>query len=227
VPGNSSDPDELKSVTRVVLRPLGSALPLGFFAFGVGVILLTAIELHWISQADAHNVPFVLLGFVAPLELLASIIAFLSRDTAAATTLGVFALSWVPQAIVMLHQDGAASTTVGAFLVMIALMLAALAIVAYAAKPLLSFILALALLRNVCAAFVQFGVSRLSTTAAIMGIVLTAFSIYGGAAFLIEDTKQTDVLPLFRRGAADKAMRGNLRDQIASIPNKPGVRRQL
>lgn len=35
-----------KQVTRIVLRPVASSLPLGFFAFGMGTILLTAAELH-------------------------------------------------------------------------------------------------------------------------------------------------------------------------------------
>jgi hypothetical protein len=30
-------------VTRIVLRPIGSPLPLGFFAFGTGTALLTAL----------------------------------------------------------------------------------------------------------------------------------------------------------------------------------------
>lgn len=32
-------------MTRIVLRPLASSLPLGFFAFGTGTVLLTAAEL--------------------------------------------------------------------------------------------------------------------------------------------------------------------------------------
>jgi hypothetical protein len=32
-------------MTRIVLRPVASSLPLGFLAFGTGTILLTALEL--------------------------------------------------------------------------------------------------------------------------------------------------------------------------------------
>ena len=35
-------------MTRIVLRPVASSLPLGFLAFGVGTILLTALELKWV-----------------------------------------------------------------------------------------------------------------------------------------------------------------------------------
>lgn len=219
--------NEVKSLTRIVLRPLGNALPLGFFAFGTGVILMSAIEMHWIPPEDARNVPILLLGFVAPLELLASVIAYLSRDTAAATTLGIFALSWVPQGIVMMRQAQNPSSTEGIFLIMMAAMIAALGAAAYSAKPLLSAILTVTFVRTLCAALVQLGTSKLTTTDAIVGIVLTAMSFYGGVAFLIEDVKQSDILPLFRRGAAENAMKGSLSDQVVTMPNKPGVRRQL
>jgi hypothetical protein len=36
-----------------VLRPVASSLPLGFFAFGTGTILLTALELKWVPQSQA------------------------------------------------------------------------------------------------------------------------------------------------------------------------------
>ena len=39
-------------ITRIVLRPLASSLPLGFFAFGVGSVLLTALELKWVPLAE-------------------------------------------------------------------------------------------------------------------------------------------------------------------------------
>ncbi len=40
-----------EQLTRLVLRPQASSLPLGFFAFGMGTILLTAMELHWTALA--------------------------------------------------------------------------------------------------------------------------------------------------------------------------------
>jgi hypothetical protein len=45
--------DELtpEAMTRIVLRPVASSLPLGFLAFGVGTILLTALELKWVPPA--------------------------------------------------------------------------------------------------------------------------------------------------------------------------------
>lgn len=221
------NPKQITDRTRIMLRPLGNALPLGFFAFGAGVILMSAVELHWVQPPDARNVPLVLLAFVAPSELLACILAFLARDTAAATTMGIFALSWIPQSLVMMRQASVPSHAVGIFLAMMSVFIAALAITAYGSKPLLSVILGVTFLRTSAAAAVQLGIAGLNSTAAVLGIVVTVFSIYGGLAFLLEDAKQTDILPLFRRGPAKKAAEGDLKDQVVTMPNKPGVRRQL
>jgi hypothetical protein len=35
-----------EAMTRIMLRPMASGLPLGFFAFGAGTILLTSLELQ-------------------------------------------------------------------------------------------------------------------------------------------------------------------------------------
>lgn len=219
--------NDIHPITRIMLRPIGSALPIGFYAFGIGIILMSAVELRWIPQADAPNIPMVLFGFVAPLEFLACIFAFLARDTASATTLGIFALSWIAQGLVMVRQGLQPSSTVGIFLVMIAAILTALAIIAYATKPLLTFILVLAILRSITACVVEFGHAEWGMPTAYIGIALTVMSLYGGTAFLIEDLKHGEVLPLFRRGKAEKAMEGGLDEQIKEVPNEPGVRQQL
>lgn len=227
MPAGKLDPDDVQSFTRVILRPLGSPPPLGFYAFGVGVMLVSAVELRWIQPADAANVPLVLLGFVAPAELLACVLAYLARDTASATTLGIFALSWVAQSLVLLRQDQQPSTVLGVFLILLALMMAALALVGYKTKPLVSFILGLACLRSIASALVKFQVDELKMAAAILGILLAGLSLYGGTAFLIEDMRRDAVLPLFRKGPARAAIHGGLGDQLKRTTNEAGVRQQL
>ena len=70
---------------RIVLRPLASSLPIGFFAFGTGTILLTAIELMWVPLPQTKSVLILILAFVVPLELLSGVFAFLARDVGAAS----------------------------------------------------------------------------------------------------------------------------------------------
>jgi succinate-acetate transporter protein len=72
-------------MTRIVLRPLASSLPLGFLAFGMGAILVTAVELHWVPLAQTRLLIVMVLAFVVPLEMIAGLSAFLVKDGGAAT----------------------------------------------------------------------------------------------------------------------------------------------
>jgi succinate-acetate transporter protein len=75
----------IDSLTRITLRPPGTPLPLGFLAFATGVMLLTAFDAHWIPASDQKLVGALALGFVVPLEIMASVFAFLARDTPGGT----------------------------------------------------------------------------------------------------------------------------------------------
>jgi len=75
---------------RINVRPLGNPLPLGLFSFGIGMLLLAAQTAGWVAESDATQIGLVLAAFVFPLEGLATIMAFLARDTLAATVFGLF-----------------------------------------------------------------------------------------------------------------------------------------
>jgi succinate-acetate transporter protein len=83
------------SQTTIFLRPVGSALPLGFFAFGIGMLILGCQAIGWIPVGEQNQDAMILIAFVFPLELVATVFAFLARDTLGATTLGLFATSWL------------------------------------------------------------------------------------------------------------------------------------
>jgi hypothetical protein len=51
-----------------MLRPLASSLPLGFFAFTVGTVLLSALELRWTPTAQDAQLMTLVLAFVVPLD---------------------------------------------------------------------------------------------------------------------------------------------------------------
>ena len=91
---------ETYAETRIMLRPIGSALPLGFFAFGLGMFMLAAEGIGWIRPYEIHDAGLILVTFVAPLEFLATVVAFLARDSIGAATLGLFAglfFGWLDQ----------------------------------------------------------------------------------------------------------------------------------
>lgn len=86
--------EEAEAVFRVVLRPIASSLPLGFFAFTVGTVLLTTLELQWAPAVEGRQLMILVLAFVVPLEALAGLFAFLARDSGAATGLTTLAAAW-------------------------------------------------------------------------------------------------------------------------------------
>lgn len=229
MPDPERDEKETQAITRVVLRPYASALPLGFFAFGVGNALISCFALHWIPLAESSVLAVMLLAFVAPLELIPCIMAFLSRDTGGATAMGIFSAGWVVQGVLLTRGNPETpSPALGIFLLLLALFLAILAFVTFGGKPLLGVLLIIALLRSIGASLVQFGIrGAIEVVVAGLGLLITLFSFYGGLAFLLEDVKQRPLAMTFRRGQAKAAMEGDLHHQLKRVATEAGVRPQL
>src|SRR3954471_642521 len=95
VRGNPAPAVAIHPQVRVTVRPYGSVVPLGFLAFGIGMFLYAALDAPWVKQAEAPTIGLMLVSFVAPLEGVATVIAFLARDTMAGVALGLFTGSWI------------------------------------------------------------------------------------------------------------------------------------
>jgi succinate-acetate transporter protein len=213
---------------RIMLRPVGSGLPLGFFSFGVGMLLLAGQALEWVPLAQTPQIGMLLMAFVFPLELVAAVFAFLARDTLGATTLGLFTTSWL--ALGWLSVDsppGSASVAVGIFLFGFATAVLLLATLSTLGKPLFSVVLLLAATRMVLAGAWNAGAPHeLVTISGVVALALSAVAMYGGLALGFEDARHREVLPLFRRGAAGEAFEG-YEQQLERLEAEPGVRQQL
>jgi hypothetical protein len=115
--GRSAQAEDLRgdpapeAVTRIVLRPVASSLPLGFLAFGTGTILLTALELSWVPPAQGSALMVMVLVFVVPLEALAGVFAFLARDSGAATALTMLGAAWATTALTVLRLPPGGTST--------------------------------------------------------------------------------------------------------------------
>lgn len=214
---------------RIVLRPLGSALPLGFFAFATGMAVLAGVDIPLIPQGQLHAAAALLLSFVAPLEILASVLAFLSRDGLAGTGLGLFAASWVTIGIQdLLAKPGSVSPILGLYLVTFAVVIVLLGATALRGQPLLGVILLTSAVRTLLAAIYELSSLRaLFTAAGVMATAISALALYGGVAFLLEDSAHHTILPLARRGHARSALEGAMDDQFRDLGQEAGVRRTL
>jgi succinate-acetate transporter protein len=211
-----------------VLRPVGSALPLGFFAFGIGMLVLACQGLGFIPVSEQKTGGMILMAFVFPLELVAVIFAFLARDTLGATTLGLFTTSWLTLGWIQITgAPGATSVTVGIWLFGFSTAVALLATLSTLGKPFFTVLLTLAVCRQVLSGIYEVGGSiHLYRISGGFGLALAALAMYGGTALGLEDARQHEVLPLFRRGGAEAAFAG-FDTQLDRLEAEAGVRQQL
>jgi len=213
---------------RIVLRPIGSGLPLGFFAFGIGMLLLGTQALTWIPVDEQKDVGMMLVSFVFPLELLATIVAFLARDTLGATTLGLFTASWLSIGWAEIAAPpGTKSVALGVYLFGFATIALLLALLSTLGKPFFSVLLLGSVARMVLSACYEIGGGEtLNHVAGGLGLALATLALYGGTALALEDARHRELLPLFRRGGAVQAFEG-YEAQLARLESEPGVRQQL
>src|SRR5207253_4544363 len=121
---------------RIMLRPVGSGLQLGFYSFGIGMLLLGCSAIGWIPVSEQKDVGMLLMSFVFPLELVATVFAFLARDTLGATTLGLFTTSWLALGWTDLSAPpGSTSVSLGVYLFGFALVVLLLATLSTLGKP--------------------------------------------------------------------------------------------
>lgn len=214
---------------RINLRPLANPLPLGIYAFGIGMLLLAAQSAGWIPAKEEVQVGILLAAFVFPLEGAAALIAFLARDTVAATVLGLFTTSWIGIGLLLITgTPGATSLTLGFYLMAFAVPVLVLSIVAFTGKPLIGVMLVLSGTRAVLYGLYEFTGSIGSEHAAgYVAVAIAGTALYTGTALLLEDLRQRALLPVFRRGAGYAAMHEEPDTQLQRTRIEAGVRQQL
>jgi succinate-acetate transporter protein len=227
--GRNTDHARLAERTRVILRPIGSPLPLGLLALASAGLLLSCYQIGAFRLAEGRTVALIILGFTVPLELISAVLCFLARDSLAGTGLGVFAGAWLASAIVLLSTAaGATSPPFGVFLLAIAGALAVLVAGAAGGKAGPGLVMAAGIARFTLAGLYELtGSTGLEHGAAIVGFVLVATAVYTSLATEIEDVHGESRLPMGRRNRAALAMRGGFEDQLEGLEREAGVRQQL
>lgn len=212
---------------RIVLRPLATPLPLGFYAFGMGMLLTGAVAVGWLPRQSVL-VSVILLTFVGPLELLAALSALFARDSVAFTGLALFAASWITTGVTGLVASGGAEDTLALFDFLFAAFVLALAVVAAREKPPLTVVLLVAVPNAVLAGVAELtGQLGYRTYAGGFGIALAILGFVGGTALLLEDLRGRPLSGAARRGSSEAALRRGLPAQVEDVGDEAGVRRQL
>jgi succinate-acetate transporter protein len=214
---------------RVGLRPIANPLPLGFLALCGATFVVAGLNLGWVPPDQGRQVGLVLNAFVAPLQLVASVLGFLGRDVVAGTGMGVLTGTWLSTGLVLLTSaPGATSDALGLLLLVAATAMAVTASGAVGAKVVPALVLL-----TTSARFATTGLYELTASdgwkvaAGWVGVVLAFLAGYAALALVIEDAHHRTVLPLGRRGPGAAALHGGAPDQLQGIWHEAGVRGQL
>jgi uncharacterized protein len=214
---------------RIVLRPIGNPLPLGFLALAGGTLVVSGLQLGWLPPEEGREVALILLAFVFPLQLVASVFGFLARDVVAGTGMGLLSGTWLAIALVTLTgEPGSTSDALGLFL-----LLAAVALLVPTAASATGKLVPAAVLATTAVRFATTGLYEMTASetwkdgAGIVGLVLCALAVYAALAMALEDAKRETVLPLGRRKFGAESVGGNLDEQLERIEREAGVREQL
>jgi uncharacterized protein len=219
----------VEEITRIVLRPLATPLPLGFLALAIGSILLSAVQLHWIGMQYMHQVATVMLVLVTPLELATCLLAFFVRDVVMATALGLLTGSWAAVGTLLVTAPGGSTRNpvLGVLAIAVAVTLLVPATTVSTTKPAGAVIVVVAAARFALTGIYQLGAGPTWQTASgVVGVVLVGFACYSSLAFAIEDARHHPVLPISRRSTSAAAMSGELQNQLDDLASEAGVRQE-
>jgi uncharacterized protein len=228
-PGEEAAWNALRDRIAITLRPLGAPTPIGFLGLAAASLVLSALQLGWIAQAEGRDVALVMIGFVFVAQFVAAIFSFLARDGTAATAMSTLALVWLVTGLIMYRsQPGATSSTLGVFLLFAAVAMALAGLTASMSKLVPAAVFLVAAVRfGLTAGYHLSAGSGWKVSSGLVGLVLFALAVYAAWASELEDAAGHTVLPLGRRGKGAIALRGSLLEQVGEVVHEPGIRQQL
>ncbi|MFD3335945.1 GPR1/FUN34/YaaH family transporter [Streptomyces sp. NPDC058700] len=225
LPGRRFEPD-LRSMTRINLRPIASPMPLGFFTVAIASVMTGCLQLG-VFDTDARTAVALCVLPAFALQLLVSVLAFGARDVIAATLMGTFAGSWLAYALVMASGAEYGLRVLGVFNLTF-LCFGALMAAVTRPKRALWFVLIVSLPRWAATGLSGLtGAEWLTRTSGVLGLVVALVAMYAAFALMLEDMRSEEVLPIGRSGPAHTAVEGDLAVQLRNLERQAGVRRTL
>lgn len=229
-PGGAASPNGSAAMpAQTFLRPIGTPLPLGLLGLAGGTTVLAGLQLGWFPLRESVVAGLILLAFAVPLQLLASVYGFLTRDSVVGSAMGVLAGTWFATGLTLLSSlPGSTSGAIGLLLVTAAVCLLVPLLSAAGNKPVASVVLLIAAAR-----FAATGVYELSavpgwkTVAGILGVVLGGAAVCAALAFESESGPGRKLLPTLRTGPGRWQMTEPADYEVADVHHEPGVRKAL
>lgn len=212
----------------VMLRPLASGLPFGFFGL-VAAATITGVQALGILPQDASRAIALLLLPTVILQLVGGISCLLGRDVVSASLILTFAGVWLGTALIELVQPPHGQATLALWYfalgpVVLCLISAGTGKLALTLVPISGL-----------PAFIVTGVwlyqggetNGLGIAAGVLTFVLASVGLYAGLALLHEDARRHTILPTMRRGAMREAFTGDFASQVHDLEHEAGVRRYI
>jgi succinate-acetate transporter protein len=215
--------------SEIFLRPLGSPLPLGLAGLAVASLVVSGLDLGWVAATSGHDVGLMLLVAGVPLQLIGCAFALPARDAAAATSMGVLSISWMAMGLTrLLSPPGSVSHPLGLVLLATGGILACSAAGQAAGKPLAGLTLGCAAARLILSGLHELtGSGGLQTASGIVGLAVVATAGYMVVALGLEAAQDRAVLPVGRRGRAQRRPADRDGGPADGALREPGVRPQL
>jgi succinate-acetate transporter protein len=214
---------------RVVLRPLATPLPLGFLALALATTVFSAVQLGWVKPDQGRIAAITALAATVPLQLLASVMGFLTRDPVAATGMGVLSGTWAVAGFTTYSlAPGTTSSGLGVLLVVAGIAMLVPAAAAVGSKVMPALVMTVAATRFATTGVYEMtGSADWEAVAGWVGILLAAVAFYTALALELEGAQESTVLPVGRRGPGRSAMDGEGPLEPADLAEEAGVRPQL
>lgn len=213
---------------RIVLRPVGTPLPLAFVGLAVATATLACLDLGWIPATEQHQVALVLIAFAVPLQGLATIFCFLARDAPSGAGIGVQTAAWLTLGLLLsTGAPGTRSDTVSIFLFAAAASLVPAATTTALGKIVPALVMVATTVRfTLTGLYERFGGGAWEHSAGWEGLALACLALYTALAVDLESARHRTVLPLGRHGSGKKALVPGP-PRATTLETQPGVREQL
>ncbi len=210
----------------IVLRPLASGLPVGFFALVAAATMVGAEPLRWLPSSATLALGLILFP-TAIAQLVGGVSAILSRDVIAATLMMTFSGVWLGTALVFTLHPAHGLEVLAVWYLALCPVIACL-ITSATGKLALTLVPAVGLPTFLATGlWLLLGGRALGEVAGGLSLLLAMVGLYAGLALLLEDSRHRTVLPTLRRGAMRTALTGDLQTQLRDIEHEAGVRRYL
>lgn len=210
----------------VMLRPIASGLPLGFFGLVVAATLVGA-QAYGFLPAHAGVAIGLLLIPTAIAQLVGGISAILARTVIGASLMMTFSGVWLGTALIYLvHPPYATLTLAIWYLGLGAVIVCFLSSVT--GKLAIAFVPITGLPAFVVTAVWLLAPSEtLAHAAGILTFVLAFAGLYAALSLLLEDSRRRTVLPTLRRGPMKAVFTDDFDAQLEGLEHEAGVRRYL